>query len=598
MSYSSTTIARVVDDLNRTLFLPAIQRPFVWEPDQVIALFDSLLKGYPISSFLFWEVRPENRDNWEIYRFVERFRYGDVHNELVDPDGRDVVLVLDGQQRLTSLVVGLRGSYTVKLKHKRWNNPDAWSERKLYIDLFKDPAADDDTGDLGITYGLRFFAEPPTSGKLHHWVKLGQILDFHDDDAFDEFKERVIDSFPGDVTRDQERLARRTLDRLHRTIWKDEVVAFYTEKSQNYDRVLDIFIRANDGGTKLSKSDLLLSMITSKWKGMNAREEIYEFVEHLNEELERKNNIDKDFIMRSCLVLCDLDTSYKVENFTIENLGVIERAWPRIKESVRATVRLANRFGLDRDTLTSVNALLPIAYFLHVTDSAAVDGSTPQAARDRESIRRWLLAALLNNVFSGSVGTTIPLARRLVREGLATSDGFPIQALADGLRQHGRISTLDGEAVEALLELRYGRKSCFLALSLLYDEQSWGWLSYQIDHILPKSAATSSKLEGMGLGPSRVEEIQSCVDRLGNLQLLPARENGEKSSLPFSDWIKTRDAGFLRKHLIPEDPFLWTIEKLPEFVAARERLIRERLRMLTGSTPEPAIQRELAVPWE
>src|SRR6185312_10926315 len=160
MSYSSTTISRVVDRVNRNYFLPAIQRPYVWEPDQIIALFDSLLKGYPISSFLFWEIKREHRADWEIYKFIESFRYGDTHNELLEPDGRDVVLVLDGQQRLTSLLIGLRGSFTVRPKYARRNNPDAWSRQRLYIDLLKDPTTENndqnDREDLGVTYGLRF----------------------------------------------------------------------------------------------------------------------------------------------------------------------------------------------------------------------------------------------------------------------------------------------------------------------------------------------------------------------------------------------------------------------------------------------------------
>ncbi len=185
MSYNSATVVQIVDQINRTYFLPAIQRPYVWEPDQIIALFDSLLKGYPISSFLFWEVRPENRHNWEMYKFVEDFRYGEVHNVEADPSGRDVVLVLDGQQRLTSLLVGLRGSYTVKMKHKRWDNPDAWVKQRLYIDLFKDPGSDDqeDREDLGITYGLKFAASLPPNGAIHLWYKMGAILDFNDEEA-------------------------------------------------------------------------------------------------------------------------------------------------------------------------------------------------------------------------------------------------------------------------------------------------------------------------------------------------------------------------------------------------------------------------------
>jgi uncharacterized protein with ParB-like and HNH nuclease domain len=580
MSYRSATIASVIDQINRSYFLPAIQRPFVWEPDQIVALFDSLLKGYPISSFLFWELRPENRRNWEIYRFVENFRYGEFHNEQAEPDGRDVVLVLDGQQRLTSLLIGLRGSYTVKLKHKRWDNPSAWVKQRLYIDLLKDPGTDDeeDREDIGITYGLKFAAEQPGNGTQHLWFKVGRILDFDDEDAFDRFKDELIDTLPGTVTRDQERTARRNLERLYRTVWKDEVIAYYTEKNQSYDRVLDIFIRANDGGTKLSKSDLLLSMITSKWDGINAREEIYAFVERLNNELDRKNGFDKDFVMRSCLVLSDLDHRYKVGNFTSDNLATIQAKWPEIKAALESTVRLVNRFGIDRDTLTSANALLPIAYYLFKIGGGRLDGSTPFEAGNRERIRRWLLGALLNNVFGGNSDQTIGASRAIVREALLASRDFPFQSLSEGLlRKRGRVVGFDENNTSALLDTRYSQKTCFLALSVLYDEHNWGSAIYHIDHIIPRSLCSRRHLQGLGVTENRIREVLDHVDRLGNLQLLPARENSEKSNLAFGDWIRTRDGGFLERHLIPPEPHLWKPEALPEFVAAREELIRKRL---------------------
>ena len=96
--------------MNRQYFLPAIQREFVWKQEQIVQLFDSIMRGYPISSFLFWSVNPENRDKWQVYKFIERARQGGTHNELVNTDGvANLVLALDGQQRLTSLMIGLRG---------------------------------------------------------------------------------------------------------------------------------------------------------------------------------------------------------------------------------------------------------------------------------------------------------------------------------------------------------------------------------------------------------------------------------------------------------------------------------------------------------
>lgn len=583
MSYVPSTVATVLDRVNRTYFLPAIQRPYVWQPDQIIALFDSLLKGYPISSFLFWELQPERRSDWEIYKFIENFRFGDTHNELAEPDGRDVVLVLDGQQRLTSLLVGLRGSFTVRLKYARRNNPDAWSRQRLYIELLKDPSTDDepeDRDDLGITYGLRFAEQEPKADAHHLWMKVGRILDCTSDDAFDRLRDEMLDRLPDTITRAQQRIAERTLDRLYRTFWKDSVIAYYTEKDQSYDRVLDIFIRANDGGTKLSKSDLLLSMITSKWEGVSARQEIYSFVDYLNEELEARNELDKDFIMKSCLVLSDLDQRYKVGNFTNANLKLIETNWKRIKASLEATLRLVNRFGIDRETLTSVNALLPIAYYLYHLGRGSLDGSTPFEAANAKRIHHWLLGSLLNGVFGGSSDQTLGTARTILQETLKASQDFPYRDLVAGLASRGRVTDFDENNIEAVLETNYGKRTCFLALSLLYDTHNWGSTQHHIDHIVPRSLADRKALMAMNLPESRITRILDSVNRLGNLQLLLGRENLEKSNIPFGQWMETREGEFLNRHLIPNKPTLWQVSALPEFVEAREELIRQRLRRL------------------
>lgn len=594
MSYVSSTVGRVLDQINRSYFLPAIQRPYVWQPDQIIALFDSLLKGYPISSFLFWEIKPERRSDWEIYKFIENFRFGDTHNEMAEPDGRDVVLVLDGQQRLTSLLIGLRGTFTVRSKYKRRNNPDAWSKQRLYIDLFKDPAIDAEDGDredLGVTYGLQFAEDEPKNDADHLWMKVGHILDCTSDDVLDRLADEMLARLPADTPRSMRRVAERNLDRLYRTVWKDGVIAYYTEKDQSYDRVLDIFIRANDGGTKLSKSDLLLSMITSKWDGTSARQEIYDFVDHLNNGLDARNEIDKDFVMKSCLVLSDLDQRYKVGNFTNNNLKLIETNWRRIKTSLEGTLRLLNRFGIDRENLTSVNALLPIAYYIYRTDCGSLDGSTPFEAANSRRIHHWLLSSLLNGVFGGTSDQTIGTARTIIRGSLGDGTDFPYRALMQGLATRGRVTHFDENNIDGVLDTAYGKRTCFLAASLLYDANNWGSAQHHIDHIIPRSLAERKALMGRNIPEARIQRILESVNKLGNLQLLLARENLEKNNIPFSQWIQTRDLDFLERHLIPDNPDLWDVSALPEFVAAREELIRQRLRRLNF---EPATARDSA----
>jgi uncharacterized protein with ParB-like and HNH nuclease domain len=579
MSYESTTIAKIINKLNKNYFLPAIQRPYVWKPEQLIRLFDSLMKGYPISSFLFWDLKPENKQQWEIYKFVENFRFGETHNEIAETDGLDVTLVLDGQQRLTSLMLGLRGSYTVKAKGKRGSNPDAWTRQHLYLDLLKDPNLNDDEASIEVSYGFSFFPEPPKNSKNHFWVKVGQILEFNDETRFDEIKDEWADLLDGEVTKDQVRLFKRNLDRLYRMVWKDESVAYFTEQSQSYDRVLDIFIRANDGGTKLSKSDLLLSMLTSKWDGANAREEIFNFVEYVNDGLTLKNDFDKDFVMKACLVLSDLPHAYKVENFTKENLEVIKNNWTKIKKTLEQTILLANSFGLDRDLATSTNALHPVAYYLYKSGKS-LQGTTISDASNAKKIHRWLLISLLNGTFNGFPDRTISLSRTILKEHLEKSLDFPADSMLLGLRTLGSYSSFGDDFIDHILQITYGKKTAFLALSLIQCETVIGNNRPDIDHFFPKKWFETANLQNIGISVSQIPIYQEYANNIANLQILSLEENREKSDKSPEEWIKNRNDDFKRKHCIPKNPELYKLENFLQFITERKKLMEVKLKSI------------------
>src|SRR5690606_28475965 len=108
--------------------LPAIQREFVWSPAQIERLFDSIMRGYPIGSFLFWNVEREHCRSYKFYEFLNRYHQRDErHNPDADLTGDEsVTAILDGQQRLTSLFIGLRGSYAYKTRNKRWSSSQAF----------------------------------------------------------------------------------------------------------------------------------------------------------------------------------------------------------------------------------------------------------------------------------------------------------------------------------------------------------------------------------------------------------------------------------------------------------------------------------------
>jgi len=581
MSYQSDTIAAVVKRLNVQYFLPAIQREFVWKPDQIVQLFDSILRGYPISSFLFWQLDPANKDKWEIYKFIEHFDERGTHNPATSAHGvQQLTLVLDGQQRLTSLLIGLKGAYTAKKKYLRWDNPNAWAKQQLYLDLLKDPKENEDDVEIGTRYGFRFAEQQPANTSQHYWFPVGHILDFDSQDQFDDFRFSERDKLPDSITKGQMSVFEKTLYGLYRAIWNNEVIAYYTELDQDYDRVLDIFVRANEGGTKLSKSDLLLSMVTAKWGDMKARQEIYGFVDEINQHLTRKNDFDKDFVMKSCLVLSDLAVAYLVKNFNNQNLERIRQNWPDIKQAMRHGIDLVNSFGIDRDTLTSANALIPILYFLYRHPKAAPQhGTSIEDVENASLIRRWLLMALLNNVFTGQSDATLTTTRRVLQEHTEASV-FPAAAISEELAKSGRLTQFNDQAITNFLDIRYGERETFLALSLLYDDNAWGTMAYHQDHIFPQALFDWQRLDEAGISGERKTRYRELMNSLANLQLLSSPENIEKSNQDFSTWLATRSPSFKQKHLIPTDPALLRFDHFEQFIAARETLIRERLATL------------------
>lgn len=377
MSYTSETIAAVLPRINSIFFLPALQREFVWTADQICVLFDSLMRRYPISSFLFWQVPVDARDDVEAYEFLHTVKESNNRANLVSKHGNhDLTFVLDGQQRLTSLLVGLQGNYFER-KAKSGKGSKTHVSKKLYLNLLHDGTAPDTEGD--IYYDFEFYDYAPTLLRGNsYWFEVGRILNVRTSTELEELIERQIKAIRDvrSLTTQEAGVVKHNLTRLYEAIRVDEVISYHTENDPDHERILEIFVRANSGGTELSKSDLLLSTLTLHWGKENAREEISGFVEELNNQLTRKNRLNKDFVMKSCLVLLNLPVAYRVSSFTKDTCARIKDRWSDIRQSVRRAVEVANAFGIDEKTLTSANALIPVAFYLYQHPSLTLRGES------------------------------------------------------------------------------------------------------------------------------------------------------------------------------------------------------------------------------
>jgi len=579
MSYSSITVAHIVKRLNISYFLPAIQREFVWDTGRVISLFDSIMKGYPISSFLFWQLEYSNRDKWGVYKFIENAKKGITHNELANLDGiREPILVIDGQQRLTSFLIGLKGTYTVKIKYRRVDDPEAWSKLRLYLNLLKDPSVEENDNLISPSFDFQFFSDQPENTEDKYWLKVGKILDFNTEEQFLSFKQNVKDELSPNLTKEQRLLFEYNLNLLYNSVWRNEVINYYLETKQDYDRALDIFVRANERGEPLSTSDLLLSIMTSKWQNINAKEEVNTFVDHINYSLSHNNNFIKDNIMKTCLVLADLPVAYKVQNYTENNLLLMENNWIRVKDAIERCIKCVNSFGIDGNNLTAKNALIPLFYFFFINPNVTLITGSRYDVRNATIIRRWLIASLLNNVFGGSSDSILASIRSVLKETQPLTD-FPIKAINEKISSSGRKGEFDSNAFDDFLSITYGSKLAFLALSVLYDDNNWGDKEVHQDHIFPKEMFDYSRMLAAGQVENWFKYIKLC-QQISNLELLTQQENQEKLNKPFNEWILSRDSSFKKRHLIPDDPSLWKFENFEKFIEVREQMIVERLDQL------------------
>ena len=356
------------------------------------------------------------------------------------------------------------------------------------------------------------------------------------------------------------------------------IINYYVEEEQDLDKVLNIFIRVNSAGTVLGYSDLLLSMATAEWT-YDAREEINRLVEDLNDN--GTFEFTKDFVLKAC---DDCKFTNPICNGKLHCREHASQFGLKLILPV-ATTRLLGCFGFTGATLPSINAVLPIVYYVFIRDNIQDNPNnfleSSNFKVDRNKIKRWLCKALLKRIFSGQPDSTLQPIRETIRSD--NTNGFPSEQIEQTLLSH-RTMQFTPEDVEAILEEKYGSGYTF-SVSLLYPWIDYGNKIHQ-DHIHPKSHFTKRKLTATGFSDDEIKVIQGQVDQIPNLQLLQGTINTEKSNKPFNEWLNEQypledeQHYYMRNHYVPDEDF--TIEKFSSFFDARRELMKDRLYEIVG----------------
>jgi len=570
------TIAEAVKDIQaQNLVLPAIQREFVWEDSQIIRLFDSILRGYPIGSFLSWKIDSATADGFRFYGFIRHYHEKDnPHCPVLDlPKDKTVIAVLDGQQRLTALNIGLRGYFAPRLKGGWWNNHKAFPETRLYLNVLSEA----EENELGMRYDFRMLRAPATQPQdgSAYWFPVSRLFEVED------IADLMAEVAEHDLGNNKD--ASKMLGDMWKSIHNAGTLYFYEETDQDVEKVLDIFIRVNSGGTTLSYSDLLLSIATAQWSNRDARDAIHTLVDDLNA-AGQGFRFSKDVVLKSGLVLIGVgDIGFKVKNFNHANMASLEKQWDTVSEALGVAVGLLADFGLSDATMTADSVLVPVAYYIHRRGLTNAYRTKPATAEDRRRVRSWVMRSLVKQ---GVWGSGLDTLLRELRDVIDAdgAEGFPLEQLESRMAGRGKALTFSAEEIEDLLDAKYGSKRTFAILALLFPHVDTRNI-HHVDHVYPHSLLGTRKLKAANLDKAESNRIGTLRDLLPNLELLEGPENIGKSAAPPLAWAESTYSGdgfnaYLTRNELPGLPA--DVSEFVEWFGRRRDALALRLARVLG----------------
>ena len=563
MGYQIMSIKDAINKISmKQMYLPEIQRNFVWKEKQIEDLFDSIIMGYPIGTFLLWKTTTKNINDTKpnIYNFISDFHERDrKHNikeatPLLVPHNY-IYIVLDGQQRLSSLYMALKGSIAYKLPKCWWRVDGAFPKKELYFDLDTDLSkkVEDDE----VIKRFKFMTdEERTSITDRLWFKAREVFNFLGNEDIVQYA----------ITSQLNTIQIKNLTALY-TKMNDNSgnssINYYEIEEADYDDVLNIFVRVNSSGTPLSKTDLMFSSIVAVWKG--GRDEIEDLIKYLNKQGDGFN-FNTDFIIRSCLALTDAPISMKIDSFKQSNISAIVENWTRIKEAFILLSKFLVNIGFSDAYIISYNALIPILYYLYKTQKLTDSNS--------REFKKYFIVAQIKNLFGVASNAVINDTRKVLQDLELTKTSFSL-SLFNEIRLTGdRNFKLTDDIFTIIFDYDLGAYT-FMILSMLYPELKLSEIKWHQDHIHPFTGFDTRKIKPLNLDKDQVSDWQKKRNKLPNLQLLEGSSNESKNATPLVEWLKQENTvKYLPKGISYE------LANFEEFYIKRKQLMTDELRRI------------------
>jgi hypothetical protein len=562
MAKAEATVEELVGMIERgELRLPEMQRQYVWRSTRVRDLLDSLYCGYPSGAILLWETDEPVP--------LQAFAIAQQHNPY-----HSTRLLLDGQQRLTSLAAVIRGQpVTVRGRQRpiellfNLKHPDELSvvtevnENDDDDDLSEDEV-DSTEDELQRRFDkMTFVVATRKLEQLPHWVKVSEVFKTDSDAAF--LKRAGVSGFD-DPRYEQysQRLAR--VRSIRKYVYRMDVL----ERYLTYDEVTEIFVRVNSLGAKLRGSDLALAQITAKWQ-----HSLKTFQAFQQQCATRDFDLDLGLHLKNMITFATGQSRF----LTVGSLSreALQIPWQASGQGMACTLYVLKRnTGIDRPALLSAPFILvTLAYFGHKRAYQI----TPE---ESDTLRFWVLLANAKGRYSrGSTETFLNQDLTTLKQG----GGAP--ELINRLRlQVGRLDITPAE-----LEGRNQRSALFKTTFLAFraaGAKDWrSNLAIALDHLGPQH-----RLQFHHIFPKAVLRNTYTTreaDDIANLAFIGGRTNRAISDKAPADYFppliaKIGPAPFAAQ-CIPTTSTLLQVETYKAFPAQRRAMITERLNAFLGS---------------
>jgi hypothetical protein len=557
---AEATVEELVGMIQRgELRLPEMQRRYVWRSTRVRDLLDSLYRGYPSGAILLWDADEKVP--------LQEFGVAQDLNPFASTK-----LLLDGQQRLTSLSAVIRGlpvsvrgrvrpiELLFNLEHPETLSVVTEVHEESDADVIEDEV-DSSADELQSRLNkMTFVVATRKLAALPQWVKVSEVFKSEEDAPFLKRAgiERVDDPR---YTMYSQRLAR--LRRIRKYSYRMDVL----ERTLTYDEVTEIFVRVNSLGAKLRSSDLALAQITAKWRGAL---EIFQAFERSCASIGFE--LDLGVHLRNMIAFATGQSRF----LTIGGLPIeqIQEAWVDARRGMEFAINyMKSNVGIDSPVLlSSPSLMISLAYFGHKRRYEIIPAES-------QRMRYWILVANAKGRYSRGSSET------LLDQDLATlRDGGGPDELIDRLRT--QVGRLDITAEE--LQGRNQRSALFKTMFVAFQQggaKDWvSNLAISLDH-----SGAQHKLQFHHIFPKALLKGRPPreTDDIANFAFIAGKTNRGISDKPPIEYIPKLEAnvgaGAFEAQCIPMDDALHEIAAYDRFLVARRDLIANRLNAFLGT---------------